>query len=402
MKRILFVDDETRILDGLRRMLRSMRNEWEMVFASSGEVAMAELAAAPFDVIVTDMRMPGMDGAALLQLAQKKHPDVVRIVLSGYSEMEAALRAVPVAHQFLSKPCSSDVVREVVDRACGLRELLTGAQLCHTIGGMTSLPSLPKAYSALAAALANPDTSVRDIATLVERDIGLSAKMLQLVNSSFFGLPHRVANVQSAITYLGVTMVRNLALSAEVFGALQPKGSAALADALYEHATLAGGIARRLAPDKQQSEDAFMAGVLHDAGKLVLASRLPDAFAAAMTVARDKHCPLHVAELELLGTTHAEVGAYLLGLWGLPYPIIEAVAHHHAPLRVKPMRFDVLGAVHVANVLALECAALRTGATCEAAAELNVEYLRALGVEERLPGWREMAASVATAPGGGL
>jgi DNA-binding NtrC family response regulator len=171
MKRILFVDDEVKILEGLRRMLRPMRNEWEMDFAPGGQAALDLMAASPFDVIVSDMRMPGLDGAALLEQVCARYPQVVRIVLSGHTDVAAALRVVPIAHQFLAKPCDTGMVRLAIDRACQLQALLTDGSVRSLVGGLGDLPALPRIYDALNKALADPDSSIAKIANIVEQDI---------------------------------------------------------------------------------------------------------------------------------------------------------------------------------------------------------------------------------------
>ncbi len=116
-KTVLFVDDELNVLEGLRTRLHRQRSKWEMVFVQSGREALERLAQGDVDVLVTDMRMPEMDGVTLLKRAQEEYPRVVRIVLSGHAELEAALRAIHVAHQFLSKPCEAGVIENVVERA---------------------------------------------------------------------------------------------------------------------------------------------------------------------------------------------------------------------------------------------------------------------------------------------
>jgi len=394
MRHILFVDDEPRILAGLQRMLHGQRHEWDMVFVPGGEEALAELRSAPFDVIVSDMRMPGMDGATLLGRVREQFPNIVRIVLSGHTELEAALRTVPVAHQFLAKPCEADVLREVVERALNLHRLLKSEVLHRTIGHMGTLPSLPLAYAALTKALVDPDVALQTIAGIVEHDVAMCAKVLQLVNSGFFGLPRRVASVQTAVSYLGINMLKNLMLSVEVFHAFESRGDLAgfSLEVLQRHALLTGNIASRLLAEKRLAEDAFMAGILHDVGKLVLATRLREHFARVLAATRENGRPLHVVERELGSSTHAEIGAYLLGLWGLPYPIVEAVAYHHGPAPEGQSGFDIAAAVRIADQLAHECTAPHDG---EPEETIDAEYLGALGVIDELPAWRTMAAEQA-------
>jgi putative nucleotidyltransferase with HDIG domain len=399
MKRILFVDDEPLILAGLQNLLRKQRKQWEMVFVESGEKALEKLAEGSFDVIVSDMRMPGMDGATLLKLVQQRQPNVVRIVLSGHAELETALRSVSVAHQFLSKPCDATSLQNVVDRACGLQALLSDDTIRSAIGTIGRLPSAPTVYVAVTKALENPDSSMKDLALLIERDMAISAKVLQLVNSAFFGLPQRVASVQQALSYLGANMIRRVLLSVETFSMFEmEKATGAFSiEALQRHSNAVAAVASKLMSDDMKSGDAFMAGMLHDVGKLILAVYVPDHFKRATALATERKVPLHVAEQELFGVTHAEVGAYLLGIWGLPYVIVEAVAHHHQPARVPHTTFDVLDAVYVAEALVSE--ASRNSKTSIVPLHLDSAYLEALGVISKLPAWREMASQVSSSMG---
>lgn len=397
-KRILFVDDEPNILDGLRRMLHGRRHEWDMTFVDGGEAALAVLAESPFDVIVSDMRMPRMDGATLLTRVQDEHPEMVRIVLSGYSEMEAALRAVPVAHQFLSKPCDSEVIRGVVERACSLQELLSTESLRATLGNIDTLPSLPRVYNQLTVALVDPDVGLDEVARIVEQDVGITAKILQLVNSSFFGLARRVDGIRHATSILGTRMIRNLVMSAEVFTSFDGRRSPASfsIEAEHVHANRSATLARRLVADRELGEQAHLAAMLHDIGKLILATSEPELFERMAGAARRDERPSFVAEESALGISHAEVGAYLLGIWGMPYPIIEAVANHHHPARVASEgRFDLVGVVHVADALLHELADEAAGV--DRPSRLDLRYLESVGVLDELPAWRRIAAETVAA-----
>lgn len=394
MTRVLFVDDEPQLLDGLKRMLRPQRQRWEMTFVSSGEAALAELAAAPFDVIVSDMRMPGMDGAALLQHVKENYPSAIRLILSGHSEVKSALAVVNTAHQFLSKPCDGALLAEVIQRTCNLRALLSDPKTLSVVGETASLPSLPLSFGQLTSALENPETSVADLAAIVQQDVALCAKTLQVVNSAFFGLARRVTNIEEAIGYVGTTLLKALVLTAEVFRwSEQDQRLAAFSlAALQRHSTLTARIAMRLMSEKASAEDAFMAGILHDIGTLVLATRVPASFAETLKASAAQKRPLSVVEAEVHGVTHAEIGAYLLGLWGLPTPIVEAVALHHAPARAGARSFDVLGAVYVANILAHEQTPARAEGTGELHEPFDLAYLDAMGVTDRLPAWQRIAA----------
>ena len=395
MRRVLFVDDEPKYLESLQRTLRSHQHDWEIACAPSGESALALMEASPFDAVVCDIHLPGMGGAALLDRVREEHPHVVRIALSGPGEMATALRMVPVAHQFLAKPCDAQTVRVAVERACHLKALLHDDSIRSTVGALTDLPSLPRTYHALTLALADPDVTANKIARIIEFDVGISAKILQMVNSAFFGLTYSVTSVQHAITYLGVSTVKSLVLSVEVFRAFAPKApiEGLSLDDLQRHARFTSCIAARLPVPKHLLDIATVAGVLHDVGKLVMAWKLPERFKKLTAEARKEQCPLYKVEEREFGFSHAEIGAYLLGLWGLPYAVVEAIALHHAPQRVPHQSFDAASAVYIANLLAEE---LDSTTAIQGDSDLpgDQEYLVSLGVPDDLPGWRAMAAKV--------
>lgn len=399
MRRVLFVDDESKVLEGLERMLRPQRKEWEMVFANSGAEALKLLEASRFDVIVTDMRMPEMDGAQLLEQVQQRFPGVVRLVLSGYFEMEMAMRAVPVAHQYLAKPCDPDKLRVAIEHACGFTAILTDEAARQVVGAVGTLPSLPRTCADLLKALNDPEVPIEQIGKIIEHDVGMTAKVLQLVNSAFFGLLQEISTVRAAVSYLGLDVLKQLVLSAELFRTFQPRQQIAgfSIDAFQEHSRRAAAIAARLPAPKKTVSAAVVAALLHDTGKLVMAVRLPKEFAAALQTAQRQQCPLYQVEHELIGTGHAEIGAYLLALWGLPLPIVDAVCRHHHPAMAgdAPPGLDVLAITHIANAFAWE---LQAGKQDDAtAAQLDMEYLAALGVAEELDGWRELTAEVGAA-----
>ena len=378
--RILFVDDDPRILEGIERMLFHLE-DWDISCADSGSEALEELAQDDYDVIVTDMRMPGMDGAELLRRVHRDHPSVVRLVLSGHAELEAALRAVPVAHQFLAKPCKAKVLEEAVERACGLQTLLNDPAVRSVVGKIDKLPSVPRVYAELTRALVDPDTDAEMVSDIILQDSAMSAKVLQLVNSAFFGRRVAISSIRQAVVHLGFRMVKNLALSVEVFSAAtlskQVKGFSI--ERHQAHANHCAALAAAMFDERRASDDAFLAAMFHDIGKLILATELPQLFSKALADSQREQVPLYQAEVVCCGVSHAELGAYLLGLWGMPYPIVEAVANHHQPSRVgRSSTFGVLEAVYVANGLSTQAA-------------LDRSYLAAIGVQDRLDDWAELS-----------
>jgi HD-like signal output (HDOD) protein len=394
MRRILFVDDDTRVLDGLRRMLRGLRSEWDMHFADRGQEALDLLDGAehPFDVVVTDMRMPGMDGATLLKHVQERHPGTVRLILSGYAELELSMRSATCAHQFLTKPCDSEAIKAVVTRSLGLHERLADERLRDLVGRLRSLPALPATFAALNAAMADEEVTIQDVADVVGGDSAITAKVLQLVNSSFFGAPRAVGALRDAVAYLGLANIRTLVLQYGLiheFDASQAAPSFCIEEH-QRHALEVANLARRMhSEDRKMSEQAFLAGVLHDIGRLILATNLPDLFERVERLSGVGRIPTSELERRAIGLSHGDVGAYLLGIWGMPDPIVEAALHHHEPhLLGAGAVFDAPAAVHVADALLEEVAAPGSPP------RLHPEFLKQMGLEDRWSAWRELAAEV--------
>ena len=397
MKRILFVDDDPQVFEGLQRMLSPESEQWEASFAPDGDTALLLLSATPYDVIVSDLRMPKMDGASLLKAVRERWPGIVRIILSGQAEMEESLRAVPVAHQCLLKPCDPQMLRTAIGRATSISELLNNRLLAGIVGSVQDLPVMPRAYIELRETLSNPNYSLKQVVRIVEQDVGISAKILQLVNSAFFGLPKEITSVHMAVTYIGAEMLQNLVLSAEVFHVFE-KGKALQGfsfEDLHMHSQLTAKIAGQLLPASPMRDAAIVAGLLHDIGKLVLATRSPQHFARSIEESRVDKIPLYVAEQQLMKVTHAEVGAYLLGLWGLPAPVVEAVANHHVPGRIPHAVLDNVGAVHIANALANEFPVYPPSVEPLPAQAVDADYINKLGLAEQIPQWQELAKAAA-------
>jgi HD-like signal output (HDOD) protein/CheY-like chemotaxis protein len=393
-RRVLFVDDDACVLTGVADSLRRAPARWDTRFALGGEAALDLIATERFDVVVCDLSMPCVDGMAVLERAREQQPDAVRIVLSGGAGPGAALAVTRVAHRHLAKPCRAEDLRSAVDRAGDLRRLLREEGWRRAAGGVMALPSCPRLYTELTELILDPDATAAHAAALVERDVAMSAKVLQLVNSAFFGLGRRIARISEAIHYLGLETLRALVLHAGAFAAFAPARPIDGFDiaALQRRSYLAARIARRLAPDRRSREDAFTAGMLHGVGLLVLAQQDPYEFAATIADAQRSATPLHEVEYARHGSSHAELGAYVLGIWGLPEPIVDGVAHQHRIERLAGPALDTALVVHVATALASdlcpEAVATRTGA-------LDAATLAAAGVADRVPDWRALAAAEA-------
>ena len=342
-RRILFVDDEPLVLRGLQRMLRGMRSEWDMHFVDSSSKA------------VTDMRMPEMDGAQLLNEVMRRQPETVRIVLSGEMDQKMILKTVRSSHQYLNKPCEPDVLKLTLERAFALRNILDDSRLKRLIAGIDSLPSMPTLYLEIMEELQSPNSSFKKIGDIIARDLGMTAKILQLVNSAYFGLYRKITRTQEAVSYLGMETVKSLVLSAKIFSQFDQRKMAFFSmDKLWDHSLKAGMCAKAVATAEQfpreMADNAFMAAILHDLGKLLLAQNLPDSYRQVLTDFRRDKRRLWEVEQDALGANHAHIAAYLMGLWGMPDLIVEAIAFHHQPA-AAPGENDILTAVHAADLL---------------------------------------------------
>ena len=397
IKRILFVDDEPKILDGLRRMLRSMREQWDMEFVSSAPEALARLDTSPFDVIVSDMRMPGIDGLQLLQEVRKRHPEMVRFILSCQTDRAVMLRSVGTIHQFISKPCEHDALKSRVTRACALQRLLHQPSLRALVAGIGSLPSLPSLYVELMEEVRSPHGSIQKIAATIARDISMTVKILQIVNSALFGLRMRVSDLQHAINLLGLETIQGLVLTAQVFEHFQKRPAQGLTlEALWNHSMTVGAAARMIAKaeggDATFVEEAFLAGLLHDVGVLAMLTKSDGEYEAVLQNPTRQVESLTALEREALGASHAEVGAYLVGLWGIDDPIVEAIAYHHTPQSCAEYAYSPLTIVSAVHAILTET----DSHAFEGHATLNEDYFRGANVLDRLPLWRDITAQAFT------
>lgn len=337
MRRVLFVDDDQLILDALRAGLRRHRDVWDMVFVCGGRGALEALRVKHFDALVTDARMPDIDGEAVLRAAREQSPDTVRVILSGQTDELAAARMVDLAHRYVAKPFECRALFELVESACSRRDGLGNPAVRAFVTGLNRLPAVPRTYARLKALTEKPDTGTGDVARVIMEDPALSARVLRVVNSAFFGLAQKMASVPAAAAYLGLKQLRALVLDAELAVEFSHSGlEPALVEATLQRSRRAAAIVRQLAP---RADAAFTACILADVGQLLLAMEEPTRWAERRLASGGDCATLAELERAAFGCDHFEVGAYLLSLWGLSSDIVEAAAGHQtrpAPLGQEP------------------------------------------------------------------
>jgi putative nucleotidyltransferase with HDIG domain len=381
MIRIMFVDDDVNVLEAMQRTMRPMRHEWSMEFVSSGSEALERLARTPADVIVTEMCMPGMDGWQLLAEVKALYPQTVRLVLSGHADPGAIMRLVGTAHQYIAKPGETATLKAAIAQTQLLKRLLSSDRLAALVGSVGILPSCPKAFQEISACLRQPTASAADAARIIGRDAAMTANLMKLVNSAFFGSWRPISSVERALAYLGLDTVAALALGHSLFqnGGSSAPGGVNL-ESLWQHSLRTAMAARAIALVEKlptaRVEEAFLAGMLHDIGRVVYATR------SAPNPGEPAGSDEDTAEQ--VDLHHAEVGACLLGLWGFPSNIVAAVALHHAPIYRADNGFDLTVLINIADRLSDA-----HGAKAPGAVELGIEpgLLEGLGLLNHLPQW---------------
>lgn len=396
-KRILFVDDEPLVLNGLQRTLRKMRNVWDITFATSAAEALQILDRNPMDVIISDMKMPEMDGSQLLAQVKKRHPHIVRLILSGHVEQETTIQSIQYAHQCLSKPCDVKLLKQTLSKLFALRDILSDGSIKKIVSQIESLPSLPSIYTEIMAEMQSDDPSIKNVATIIGKDVSMTAKILQVVNSVFFGLPQRIGNPQQAVMLLGLDAVKSLVLSVKIFSEFsQREFSWFDIDKVFNHSISVSSYAKAIVKFEKMHADlinySLMAGLLHDLGKLILATNFKDTYQQVLAESRNSDQKLWELEYAVFGTSHAEIGAYLMGLWNLENPIIEAIAFHHCPSKSAASQLGLLTVVHVANALDHE---EESPEDQQPELQYENEYLDQLGVADRIPEWRRICIEYA-------
>jgi len=388
-RHILFVDDDPMVIRGFKRSADEYSDIWEMYFATSGQDALHILSQFPIDVMITDMRMPVMSGSQLLETVSQRFPGVVRFVLSGNTEAARVLEVTRLAHQFIAKPIEMKLLREIVERSCQLRDLLSNPSLIHLVTGLKKVPSVPNLYTRLMKELQSEDPTPKVVGDIIAQDAAMTAKILQLVNSAFFGLPGHVSNPQRAVTILGINIIKALVLGIQVFSEFQGYEYPGFSiDSLWHHSLVVGNLSKAIAAsaglEAKTQDEAQVAGILHDIGKL-LQLHIPNFFRSIKIVGGRV---LLDSDYNAFGTSHAELGAYLLGLWGLPVAIVEAVAFHHRPDRQASSKFSVVSALHVANGLYHRESALEGALEYEVC--VDISYLKKIKMDQYLDRWVEL------------
>ncbi|MBN2233273.1 MAG: HDOD domain-containing protein [Deltaproteobacteria bacterium] len=355
-KAVLFVDDEKSILRSLKRAL--LDSDYRLYFADSAASAMAALEARRIDIVVSDMRMPEMDGYRFLNLVKQRYPDVIRLILSGYTCEDTAYKAIidGTAKMYIPKPWDNTRLKELLARLLEIEDVLRDHRLLELINGISELPILPDIYRRIME-LIETDAAFDDIIAVVERDPGIAAKVLQVANSSYFRVA--TASLKRAAVYIGLMNLKDIVLSSSVFTALTcPEAGNYSPKSIWEHSVCCNGLLHELherVHERKIDETRATAGLLHDIGMLLLLQQFPAEYGRILVRCdREGGRGLVAMEREVFGVDHAQLGAWLLNWWNMPLPIIAATLyHHHPPAGGNPDDAAFLTLVHIADLLAM-------------------------------------------------
>lgn len=352
--RVLFVDDDPLLRDCYAGISPALQGKYQVLTAANAKDAVALLQTRPFDVVVSDLTMPGMDGVQFLGHVVRTQPDCARIVISGYLDRAKISQCLFVGHRYFNKPCDLKALTEFLLRLASYRQIVTDPKVRKVIGGIGSLPGPPATYLRLEEVLNSPFSSLNDVAEVVEKDLRVTTKLLQIVNSAQFGVARQIVSPTEAVQLVGVEVVRGLILGLQAFSAYK-SSKKELPTSLWDHSLRIALTARRIAQSHglkhELCEKAFLAGLLHDIGKIIMSANAQDEYNEVKALARKCGLPLHEAEHSRFGANHAQIAAYLLALWGIQEDVVRIVEYHHCPDRFPDDEdFGPLAAVHAAHI----------------------------------------------------
>ena len=394
-RRICFAGFDERELTALRPALAASVASWDCTFTTDGASTLAEMAKASFDALVANLSPTGISAPELLQEAAVMHPRCLRFVLGDLADREATVNTMGAAHQFISRPWKPGELVTIVERSFSLDSWLSNDKLRAFVPRLGKLPGLPSTYFEVLKRAESSNSSVENIAEVIARDPALTARLLQIVNSPACGLSEIITSPAEAVSTLGLETVKSIVLCLQLFSRSEPaKAGGIPLDSLWNHsfrvAKLASKIVVKCIGSQRMAGEAYTAGLLHNIGQIVLATNLAGEYSAIVEAARERKRPLPDMEMEKLGVTSNHIGAYLLGLWGMPLGMVEAAALHHVPAKSAMAEFSLLTVVHVGNVLAYE---ENNPWKDIPAPKLDIEYLGSLELPQKAKEWQKLLAA---------
>ncbi len=329
-----------------------MDSEYEIFTAASGNEALEILTVEKIDMVITDMRMPEMNGYQLLQKVKELHPSSLRIILSGYAEKNTILEALQknIAKLYILKPWENDKLIRLVDQLFETENILRDSNLLGLINNVDDLPTLKNSYFHIMDLIDN-DADITKISGAIERDHSITTKILHIINSAFYEV--KTGSVQQAIAYLGLATIRNILLATAIVDSFNMRDRyGTRLEILWRHAFICSKIVNVIYEKllvRKLSEHEVSAGLLHNIGIVLLLTLYPEKYIEIFHRAEQEQQSLLQMEQKFLNVTHQQTGGYLLRWWGLPQPIIEAALYHHTPFAPGIIHHELICAVNIAQ-----------------------------------------------------
>lgn len=347
-KKILFVDDEAAILKAIRREF--MDSDYTSFYAISGQDALAILYENKIDVIVSDMRMPSMDGYQLLQKVKYLYPDTIRIILSGYADKDLLFKTISknIAKINIVKPWKSDELLNAINDVFNTYEILNNDKIKDFLKSSQSLYTLQVLFSEVNRLIDDDASSLDDLVKVINRDQTMTAKILNTVNSAYYGI--KTGSIKTAIAQLGYLNIKSIIAAIALF---DNDTNSYYKELLWNHTSLVNTFTIQIYEKllKKKIPDTYLtAGLLHDIGKVIF-YRISENKYENIVKMRDENqkIPVDVCEKNIFGYTHEEIGAYILNWWEMPAAMIETALHHNNPSASSKINREIVSVVHIAD-----------------------------------------------------
>ena len=358
-RKILFLDSNRDNLNSIQAYFKNMSQAFCLYFVDDINDAYDILDSHEIEVLVSSLNIDDFDGIGFFVGIKHRYPEVIRILLADPIDKNLSYKLIEVAHQYIRKPVNKEKLKLILFEALSFKDIMTDETVLEIINDMDRIPSLPTIYSKIVEKLWANDSSIDELADLISQDIGMSSKILQLVNSAFLGMPKTISSIREAVSYMGLNSIRTLVLMINVFSSADKKLLKTMKlEGIWGHSFMVADYAQKIATDyglcKECCETCFTAGLLHSTGRVVMALNFPEKYrqVAEHLHAGDNSQTISDVEREYFGADHCEIGGYLLGIWGVPHSITNAVLYHNQPSSTYNEAVNPLIAVHIANVFA--------------------------------------------------
>jgi len=355
---VLFVTAALDTIKDLQKLQLDYNESLAFFFAHSQADALKIISENNITIVISDLRIPKFNSQEFLSILQDNFPKIFRVCLASDNEKIKAIRLTKSIHRSVKIPLDHADLLKTINDLAKLMVYDLDAQLVEKINGLGAIPILPDIYLRLEKELCRSTFSMNRIAEIIQADPLMVARILHIAHSSFYNIPSGVTNLLQAINFLGVNIVKTLVLYVKVFSLrdVSPETRSVLKE-IKTHsihvAKFSKAMMEKETNDKKMIELAYISGLIHDVGKIVLL-QLNDKQKHSSYAQNIHSSNSHEMEQKLFGVSHISVGSYILRLWGFQDEIIEAVARHHDSTILENKALSLKEIVFIANVFSYE------------------------------------------------